>query len=101
MVELKNDIKFISRLLAVGKSREIDTTELMAYSLIKVPAPFASVDGQLIKTPKSKLMHLLEDRISSPPVESWPPNNGLVLDAVAVIQTMKNVPETFGSLVDL
>lgn len=100
MVELKNDVKFISRLLAVEKSREIDIKELMTYSLRKFPAPFASVDGQLVKTPKLKLMHLLEDRISSPPVEPWPPNNVLLLDAMAIIQTMKNVPETFGTFVD-
>ena len=100
VVELKNDVKFISRLLAVGKSREIDIKELMTYSLRKFPATLTSSDGQLAKTSKSTLMHLLEDRISSPPVESWPLNNVLVLDAMAIIQTIKNVPETFGTLVE-
>ena len=63
IVELKNDLKFVSRLLAVGKSRNIDMKDVLTYSLRKFPSPIATVDGKLVKTPKSKLMHLLESRV--------------------------------------
>ena len=57
IVELKNDLKFVSRLLAVGKSRNIDMKDVLTYSHRKFPSPIATVDGKLVKTPKSKLMH--------------------------------------------
>lgn len=35
IVELKNDMKFVSRLLAVGNARNIDMREVLTYSLRK------------------------------------------------------------------
>jgi hypothetical protein len=56
IVELKNDLNFVSRLLAVGKSRNIDMKDVLTYSHRKFPSPIATVDGKLVKTPKSKLI---------------------------------------------
>ncbi len=44
IVELPNDVKFISHLLTIGESREIDMRNLMSYSLRKFPSPFATID---------------------------------------------------------
>eukprot|EP00794_Sanderia_malayensis_P000765 gene765-55_t len=100
VVELKSDIKFVPRLLAIANTRDIDMENLMTYSLRKYPSPFATVNGQMIKTPKSKLLNILEERAENPVVDNFPPGNALMIDRMAIIQTMKNVPETFGSFAD-
>lgn len=100
IVELKNDMKFVSRLLAVGKSRDIDMKEVLTYSLRKFPQPIATIDGQLVKTPKAKLLHILEGRVKDPIIEQVPSNNAILIDAMALIQSMKRIPDTFGSLVE-
>ena len=63
VVEFRNDLKFITRLLAVGKARNHDMMEVLTYSLRKFPSPIATVEGKLVKTPKAKLLHILEDRV--------------------------------------
>ena len=101
IVELKNDLKFISRLLAVGKARDVDMKDVLTYSLRKFPSPISTVDGQLVKTPKAKLLHLLEGRVVDPAIDELPSNNAFILDGMALIQTMKHIPETFGALVEV
>ena len=75
--------------------------EVLTYSLRKFPSPIATVDGKLVKTPKSKLMHVLEGRVDDPTIESVPSNNTLILDGMALIQMMKDIPNTFGKLVEI
>ncbi|CAB3997096.1 Hypothetical predicted protein [Paramuricea clavata] len=99
IVELKNDLKFITRLLAVGKARDVDMKEVPTYSLRKFPSPLSTVDGQLVKTSKAKLLHILEGRVEHSAIDQLPPNNALILDGMALIQTIKRIPETFGALV--
>ena len=99
VVELRNDSKFIARLLAIGQSREIDTRNLMKYSLRKYPAPLATSNGDLVKTPKCKLMHELLRRADCNDV---PPENtdAVLLDGMALLQMLKDIPETFGDLAE-
>lgn len=101
IIELKNDLNFISRLLAVGKTRDIDMKEVFTYSLGQFPSPIATIDGHLVKTPKAKLMHILESRVEDASVEQVPCDNALMLDGMALIQTTKNIPQNFGSLVEI
>jgi hypothetical protein len=84
IVELKNDMK-----------------NVLTYSLRKFPSPIATVDGKLVKTPKSKLMHVLESRVEDPAIEHIPSNNALILDGMALIQMMKHIPDTFEKLVEI
>ncbi len=99
LVDLQNDSMFISRLLAIGQSRQLDMNELMKYSLRKYPAPFAMSDGRLVKTPKCKLIHKLlrrNDRSSMPSGRT----DVLLIDGLALLQTMKDIPQTFGRLAE-
>ena len=100
VVELKNDSKFIARLLAIGESREIDIENLMTYSLRKFPQPFATVNGELVKTAKVKLLHIIESRCQECLSDSLPPHNASMLDGMAIVQTVKDVPQTFGALAE-
>ena len=102
VVELRNDSKFISRLLAIGQSREIDMRNLMKYSLRKYPAPLATSSGHLAKTSKCKLMHELLHRAEYDDCSECPPGNtdALLLDGMALFQTLKHIPPTFGELAE-
>jgi hypothetical protein len=73
--------------------------EVLTYSLRKFPSPLSTVDGQLVKTPKAKLLHILEGRVEDSAIHQLPPNNALIVDGMALIQTIKRIPETFGALV--
>ncbi len=97
VVALKNDGKFIARMLAIGQSRKLDMERIMKYSLCKCPQPFATYDVQLIKTPKVKLMHAIEDRSSDCTVDTIHPSSASMLDGMAMIQTQKYLPQTFGA----
>ena len=100
IVELRNDAKFISRLLAIGESREVDMKNLMSYSLRKFPHPLATIDGELVKSAKCKLLHELVGRVTDPMVETSQTSGALLLDAMAMLQTMKYIPKTFGELAE-
>ena len=99
IVDLQNDSKFISRLLTIGQSRQVNTKELMKYSLRKYPAPLATSNGRLTKTPKSKLMHELLHRGECTTISSER-TDVLLIDGMALLQTMKDIPQTFGSLAE-
>ena len=58
---LKNDRDLFARLLLIGKSRNIDTQELLSYALKSAPLPFATINGSIVKTDKAKLMHAIEE----------------------------------------
>ena len=100
VVELRDDAKFISRLLAIGESREVDMKNLVSYSLRKFPPPFATVNGELVKSPKCRLLHELVSRVQDPVVETEHSSRALLLYTMAILQTMKYVPQTFGELVE-
>ena len=98
VVELRNDSKFISRLLAIGQFREIDMRNLMRYSLREYPAPLAASKGDLVKTPKRKLMHeLLRAECNDASPEN---TDAVLLDGMALLQTLKDIPDTFGDLAE-
>lgn len=100
LVDVRNDTKFIARILAVGKSREVDFENLMSYSLHIYPSAFATSNGQLQKTPKVKLLHTLENRVPDACISALPGRNALLLDGMAMVQTMKDLPDTFGALAE-
>ena len=100
VVELRNDAKFISRMLAIGESREVNMKNLMSYSLRKYPPPFATVNGELVTSPKCKLLHELVSRVQDPIVETAHTSGALLIDAMAMLQTMKYIPQTFGELAE-
>eukprot|EP00794_Sanderia_malayensis_P001920 gene1920-2177_t len=100
MVELRNDSKFISRLLAIGQSREIDMKNVMTHSLRKFPSPIATANGGLVKTPKCKLQHELTSWTEDCTIASTSGNGAMLLDGMAMLQTLKNTPSTFGGLAE-
>jgi hypothetical protein len=98
---LKNDRNLFARLLLIGKSRNIDTQELLSYALKPVPLTFANINGRMVKTDKAKLMHAIEDSVTNPVVSEVPAANALVVDSMALLQQLtKCEVKTFGDLAD-
>ena len=75
--------------------------DVLTYSLRKFPSPIATADGNLVKTSKAKLMHEIEKRVENTDVEFISADNALLLDCMALIQTIKHIPESFGAFVEV
>ncbi len=100
---IKADRDLYRRLLtAVQSGREVDIQGLLKYELSPVPMSLASTDGNLHKTDKAQLRHILEDGLglAQPPKTSTP--ICIVIDAMAVVQAIGKPIDasTFGDLAD-
>ena len=86
-----------ARLLVIAKSRQVDLKELLSYSLGTYPLSLSTTTGGLVKTAKSKLAEVLENESGNPEVDVCAfNNNAIIVDAMAVIQSMKGKWKTFG-----
>ena len=76
IVELKNYIEFVSRLLAIGSSRALNMREILTYSWL--------------------LMNAIEERAEDAVIDQFPFDDALLIDAMALIQMLKDVPDKLG-----
>lgn len=97
-VVVRADRNFFARLLVIAQSRAMDLRQVLKYSLGPVPWSLATPDGQIAKTTKSLLLHLLEKDV--PPVEAVPQDAVWVVDAMALLQSLSHAPRTFGELAE-
>ena len=95
-VMLKADRDLFARLLVVAQTRDMDLQEVFKYSLGPLLWSLASADGSLCKTVKSKLLEMLIEGVE--PAEDVPPSAALIVDGMAVLQAMKEIPATFEEL---
>ena len=98
VVAVKNSKKLFAKMLLIARSRDVDMKEVLQYSLRPFPLPLATSDGNLVKTAKSKLLHLIENRTTDHLVDRIEGDKVLILDAMAILQTIKIIPSTFGEL---
>lgn len=90
-----------ARLLVIAKSRKVYLKELLSYSLGTYPLSLSTTTGGLVKTAKSKLFDILEDEAGNPEADMRAfNNNAIIVDAMAVIQSIKGKWKTFGELAD-
>ncbi len=52
----------------------------------------------MCKTPKSKLFQVFESKNPDCIIEAVPPGCAVLLDAMAILQSLVTIPETFGEL---
>ncbi len=83
------------RLLYLATTIEIDLKKIFSFPLTPVPLSLAHVDGSVMKTDKSKLMKILEDRITSEPPQRI---DATIIDGMFLIQTMTALPSTFAEI---
>lgn len=95
-VTLKADRNLFARLLVIAQTRDMDLREVFKHSLGPLPWSLASTDGTLGKTDKSKILELLTNQIE--PAEDVPPTAAWIVDGMAILQSLKDIPSTFKDL---
>lgn len=93
---VKADRDLFAGLLVVVQKSSMDLSEVFEYSLGPLPWFLASVDGSLGKTDKSKLLESLTKDVD--PAEDVPPTSAIIVDDMAILQSLKPIPETFEEL---
>ena len=95
---LKADRTLFARMVVVAQSREMDMRDVLKHSLGPLPWSLAAVDGSYAKTTKSKLAELIEKGTDT--LEGEPDAAVWILDAMAILQALTNIPPTFADLAD-
>ena len=101
-VALEVSRNLFARLLVIARNREVDLKEVLSYSIGVYPLSLATTSGNLVKTAKAKLLHILEDLIvdqEHADVRSSE-DKAIVVDAMATIQAVKWKLTTFGEFAD-
>ena len=98
IVALKNSKNLFAKMVLIARSRDLDMKDVLQYSLRPFPLPLATVEGNLVKTAKSKLLNTIESETQDAFVESVDGESALIVDAMAILQTMKVTSSTFGEL---
>ena len=88
-VVVKADRGWFTRMVVIPHRRQMNMQEMLTY-------PLATADGAPTKTAKSALLHILEGKAQQ--VEDVPASAVWILDGVAILHFMKDVPRTFSSL---
>ncbi len=89
IVALKNSKNLFAKMVLIARSRDLDMKDVLQYSLRPFPLPLATVEGNLVKTAKSKLLNTIESETEDAFVESVDGESALIVDAMAILQTMK------------
>ena len=90
--ELQGKRDIISRLLYLAVIEDLDLHVVFTYPLTPVPFPLSHVNGTLHKTDKTKLMHKLEEKVTS----GNPLTNdayGYVVDAMFFLRSQVQAPK--------
>ena len=74
----------------------MDLRAVFKHSLGPLPSSLASTDETLGKTDKSKLLEPLTNQVE--PAEDVPPTAAWIVDVMAILQSLKEVPSTFEDL---
>ena len=84
----------------IAQTRSMDMKNVLFFSLGPVPLSLADSDGSLAKTLKSKLLHLLESSCDGADTDI-PPTTAWLVDGMAFLQSLSNIPSTFNGVADL
>jgi hypothetical protein len=98
VIELKNSKELFAKMLLIVKNRNLDLKEVLQYSLRSFPLSLATLEGNLVKSTKSKLLNIIENEVEEALVEHIAGENALIIDAMALLQSMKIRSTTFGEL---
>ena len=89
----------MARMLIIAQTKCIDMRMVLSYSLSPVSMPLTSTDGSLAKTNKADLLHGLESSVSDC-LEVDVPQGALMVDCMAILQSMPHNFDTFGQFAD-
>ena len=95
-VVVKADRGVFARMVVIAHHRQMNMQEVLTYQLGPLPWSLATADGAPTKTAKSALLHILEEKAQ--PVKDVPASAVWILDVVAILHSMKDVPRAFSCL---
>lgn len=95
ILELQGTRDLFGRLLYLATNTEIYLHKVFRYSLTPVPLALAHVNGAMNKTDKSALMKKLEKQVNT---EEPMTCDAHVIDGMFLIQSLTNLPPTFGGV---
>ena len=77
----------------MAQNRSFNMRDVLSYSLGPLPWSIALADGSLVKNNKAKLLQFLEKDML--PLDTVATGATWIIDGMALLQSMKNVPATF------
>ena len=83
-------------MLIIAQNRSLDLREVLKCELGPLPWSLSAVHGCFMKTDKSKLLHLLEQY--SQPVDVVPADAAVIVDGMAMLQSLTSPAGTFGEV---
>ena len=95
-VAVKADRGLFARMVVIAHHRQMNMQEVLTYPRGTLSWSLATADGAPTKTATSALLHILEKKAQ--PVEDVPASAVWILDEVAILHSMKDVPRTFSCL---
>ena len=100
LAALKNSKILFTKMLLIAKSHNLQMEHVLKYSLRPFPCSLSTSEGDLVKTSKAKLLHAVEEEVEDGAVSELPTTaeKALILDAMAMLQTLTPIPGTFGEL---
>ena len=95
-IEVNRDI--LGRLLSTSlkESKTIDFVKALHYPLCEVPLSLTNADGTMRKTNKSKLASMIISNTSTTDISKQ--QTAYIIDVMAYIRTMVNLPDTYERL---
>ena len=94
-IEITAERNLLGNILFLSQKHNISMEKVFSYPLGPIPWSLATADGALMKTDKSQLMHMLQDKVpNASPINAE--ECCYVLGGNALIQATVLLPETFG-----
>ena len=95
-IEVNRDV--LGKLLSISlkESKPIDFVKALPYPLCEVPLSFANADGTMTKTNKSKLANIIISNTFTTDISKQ--ETAYIIDVMAYIRTMVNLPDTYERL---
>ena len=95
---LRADRNLFARMTVTAQTRDMDMREVLKYTLGPLPWSLATPEGLYVKISKFKLAEVLDQDVD--PCAEEPDASVYILDGIALLQSIKNVPRTFGDLAE-
>ena len=95
---LQADRNVLVSMVLVAESRDLRMSDVLSHSFGPLPWALASGDGTMRKTNKAALARELERQML--PAETIPQHSATIIDAMSLVQKMKDNAQTLSQLVD-
>ena len=92
-ISIKADRSLFAKLIVMAQNRIFNMRDVLSYSLGPLPWSIALADGSLVKNNKAKLLQFLDKDML--PLDTVATGATWIIDRMALLQSMKNVPATF------